>query len=371
MFKKLLTAILCFILVFSLTACNISFQLPVSQNESTPNTQSSSANQTTNSSTQSSNKDNKKPNNNTSSSAPVEKPSNGQSNENKVNSPTIEVPIVPDTSHTPVSRENYYQYSHLTENEKKVYNDICAAIEATQNVINLSKYRINYNKMWGIYQKVIADNPQYFWVSKFIEYTHFNVGSKNKIIDLILFYTDGEVTDNISNNKLTTVASRKKIADQISQVNRVVEGIIENIPFWYSEIEKEYLIHDAVIELVTYDSDTANKEITRNNYTRIYDIYGAAVNEKAVCEGYSRLFQYLCYLVGINSTIVVGTANDEPHAWNAVQIDFYWYHTDVTWDENYIDYFSFVNYNNLTLKQITNDHDIDYSYLVVPETNGY
>ena len=364
MLNRLLAFGLCFCLIIGLTACDLQFELP--EFDYVFNFSDISVPQVSTENISSQNQSNTSSSNTTKS-----KIVQNASLENVISSPKLNSNDSPFAMQVTITKEEYFQYSTLNNSEKAIYNDICKAIESTKNVINLSKYNIDYEKMWGIFQKVIADNPQYFWVSKFIEYTHFNVGSKNKIIDLILFYTDGTVTDNISNNKLTTVASRKKIANQISQVNRVVEGIIENIPFWYSEIEKEYLIHDAVIELVTYDSDTANKEITRNNYTRIYDIYGAAVNEKAVCEGYSRLFQYLCYLVGINSTIVVGTANDEPHAWNAVQIDFYWYHTDVTWDENYIDYFSFVNYNNLTLKQITNDHDIDYSYLVVPATNGY
>ena len=172
MFKRLLAAFLCFALVFSLAACNLSFKLPFTQNESNPDTQISLPSQTPNSSTQSGTNKTEKPSNNTSSGTTVEKPNNGQSSENKVDSPAIETPVIPNTSHKPVLRENYYQYSSLNETEKKVYNDICSAIEATQNVISLSKYRLSYNKMWNIFQKVIADNPQYFWVSKFIEYTH-------------------------------------------------------------------------------------------------------------------------------------------------------------------------------------------------------
>lgn len=370
MFKKLLSAILCFILIFSLTACNISFQLPVNQNESTPNTQSSSANQTTNSSTQSSNNDNKKPNNNTSNSAPVEKPSNGQSNENKVNSPTIEVPIVPDTSHTPVLKENYYQYASLTQTEKNIYNDICAAIEATQNVINLSKYRINYNKMWGIYQKVIADNPQYFWVSKFIEYTHLNQNGKDTIIDLILYYTDGEVTDIIKDNKLTTVASRDKINAQINQVNLWVEAMLATIPSSYTDVEKEYLIHNFIVNSVTYDHSAVGQELSRTNYSRIYDMYGAAINKKAVCEGYSRLFQYLCYQVGINSAIIHGTSENQAHAWNAVMLNSNWYHIDLTWNDGMEGDIPLYDYFNLTTEEICLDHIIEYEELAVPTANS-
>ena len=364
MIKKLLSGTLCFCLIISLTACNLNYTLPefnydfILSEPSVPQGNvegSSSQNQS----------------NVTSSNTTKSKIVQNASLENVISSPKLNSKDFPFTMHMAITKEEYFQYSTLSDSEKTIYNDICKAIESTKNVINLSKYNIDYEKMWEIFQKVIADNPQYFWVSKFIEYTYLDVGGKSAIIDLILFYTDGEITDNISNNKLTTVASRQIIADQICQVNRVIEGIIEDIPYWCHESEKEYIIHNAVIELITYDSDTANQKITRSSYTRIYDIYGATINEKAVCEGYARLFQYLCYLVGINSTIVVGTAQDEPHAWNAVKIDDYWYHIDVTWDDNYFDFMPFHNYYNLTIEQIINDHDINYEYLSVPAAIEY
>ena len=370
MFKKLLSALLCLLLVFSLSACSISFELPFTLNESNPNTQISLPNQTPNSSTQSSTDTPKKPSNNTSSGTPVEKPSSGQSSETEVNSPAIEAPVIPDTSHTPVLRENYYQYSNLTETEKKIYNDICTAIETTQNVINLSKYRISYNKMWEIFQKLVADNPQYFWVSKFIEYTHLNQNGNDIIIDLILHYTDGDTTDSLSGNKFKTMASRDKISAQIAVINQQVEAFLSTVPTNLSDLEKEYLIHNAIVNSISYDHDAVGKELTLNNYSRVYDIYGTLFNQKAVCEGYSRLFQYLCYQVGINCTIVHGTSENQAHAWNAVKLNNNWYHLDVTWNDSSNMEMPLYDYFNLTTNGILKDHTIDYEELAVPNANA-
>ncbi len=366
MFKRLLAAFLCFVLVFSLAACNLSFKLPFTQNESNPDTQISLPSQTPNSSTQSGTNKTEKPSNNTSSGTTVEKPNNGQSSENKVDSPAIETPVIPNTSHKPVLRENYYQYSSLNETEKKVYNDICTAIEATQNVISLSKYRLSYNKMWNIFQKVIADNPQYFWVSKFIEYTHLNQNGNDIIINLILYYTDGDTTDSISGNKFESMASRDKINAQIADVNQQIEAFLSKIPSNYSEVEKEYLIHNAIVNSITYDHDAIGKPLTLNNYPRVYDIYGTLMNQKAVCEGYSRLFQYLCYQVGINSTIVIGISEDQAHAWNAVSLNGNWYHVDVTWNDGMEGDIPLYDYFNLTAEEICLDHIIEYEELAVP-----
>ena len=88
---------------------------------------------------------------------------------------------------------------------------------------------------------------------------------------------------------------------------------------------------------------------------------------KAVCEGYSKLFQYLCYSVGINATQVVGTSNGN-HMWNTACIDGKWYQVDVTWSDgaNIISY----SYFNLTNGKISKTHLIDDSVVAVPLCNS-
>lgn len=392
MFNKLLSAILCLILALSLTACSISFKLPIDKNESNspPLTNNSSDNTTTTPDKEPKPDTNPTPNTGSTPSKPQSSNTNTNSNvsnnssvvednpvqdandqNNNVSSPTIETPVTPDTHHTPLSKESYYQYSTLNDNEKKVYNDICTSIEATQNVIHLSKYGIDYNKMWLIYQKVVADNPQYFWVSKFIQYTHWNQNGKDKIVDLFLFYTDGEITDNLgSDGKLSSVASRDKISSQINAVNQKTEEILSTIPSGYTDVEKERLIHDRVLSQITYDHSAVGQQINRVNYSRVYDIYGALINKKSVCEGYSRLFQYLCYQVGINATIVNGTSDNQAHAWNAVKLDGDWYHIDTTWDDGSTSGIPLYDYFNLTTEEISLSHAIDNDNLSVPNATA-
>jgi hypothetical protein len=62
---------------------------------------------------------------------------------------------------------------------------------------------------------------------------------------------------------------------------------------------------------------------------------------KAICEGYSRLFQKMCEIAGIKAIVItgysrgeyyqVGTAGSLNHAWNAVRIDSVYRLLDVTW----------------------------------------
>lgn len=90
-----------------------------------------------------------------------------------------------------------------------------------------------------------------------------------------------------------------------------------------SDYEKAKWAYDWICSNVSYDY----------NY-KIYDAYGAFKNKKAVCEGYSRLFEAFAGELGLNSRYVSGVANNgawNAHAWNIVEFDGKWYQLDTTW----------------------------------------
>lgn len=95
--------------------------------------------------------------------------------------------------------------------------------------------------------------------------------------------------------------------------------------------EKIKLIHNYLIDTVKYEGTLTQPHI--------YDIYGALINRNCVCEGYAKAFQYLMNEIGVENTIVIGTATNsknetENHAWNYIKLeDGKWYAVDVTWDD--------------------------------------
>ena len=89
-------------------------------------------------------------------------------------------------------------------------------------------------------------------------------------------------------------------------------------------------IHDYLIDNIEYDS----------SYQAIgsYNIYGALIGRRCVCEGYSKSLKYLANEAGIKCEIMQGTATNstgqtESHAWNCAKIDGIWYEIDPTWDD--------------------------------------
>ena len=270
--------------------------------------------------------------------------------------------------HNTVNADEYFQLQSLDGNKRNLYLLIGESVKKSQNIINIGKLNLSQQEVIEVYSRFLADNPQYFYISKsyLIIYNSFG----NKIRAIVILYTDGEATDDFDNNmNMTSVADRNIINQKITEVNNSIDTIISTIPDDISDALKEKLLYDYVVNLVEYDYSVidSNEDITNTN-THAFDIYGALIKGLSVCEGYTKLFQLLCYNVGINSTQVFGEADGALHVWNAIKIDDEWYHSDLTWadDEDSIDY----KYFNITTEQVSKTHKITIEYLDIPQCDS-
>ncbi|WP_298895557.1 transglutaminase domain-containing protein [uncultured Psychroserpens sp.] len=95
---------------------------------------------------------------------------------------------------------------------------------------------------------------------------------------------------------------------------------------------------------ITFDSERLNKSIQRQKNEKL--IQKTLTSKKAICLGFSTLFNELCLRSGIDSQIIKGitklstneinsTRNIKNHAWNAVKINDKWQLVDVTWSNGY------------------------------------
>lgn len=108
-----------------------------------------------------------------------------------------------------------------------------------------------------------------------------------------------------------------------------------------SAVEKEIIIHDALLDNVTYYEGYQ----TAPSQHICYTAYGALVEGSAVCDGYSQALAYLLEAVNIDAFVVTGGAAATPadaqepgagHAWNMVKFGNSaadWYEVDSTWDD--------------------------------------
>jgi hypothetical protein len=110
----------------------------------------------------------------------------------------------------------------------------------------------------------------------------------------------------------------------------------ENDPF-----TRVKLIHDWICATIAYDAAMLKSGNAVNQ-----DIQTVLASGKAVCSGYSRVFQAMADTAGIPCVTVSGyvknqrgsrgLSQDNSHAWNLVQILGRWYIVDTTFDAGYV-----------------------------------
>lgn len=236
------------------------------------------------------------------------------------------------------SPESYYCYSQLTSRQKEIYLIMFSAASAMIE----GAFRVGdceFTDIITAFGALRNDMPQLFWLTG--EYLY---------ADTVLGYT---VTFQSSDRKVSYLCSDEEKASMSLFLEQKANEIIAKIPQGASEYEKELFIYDYLCENTEYSDSSKNA----------HSAYGALVEGKAVCEGYSRAMQLLLSLVGTESTLVAGEADSTGHMWNLVKIENVWYHLDATWGDAFADEpvvtHGFFNVDDET---ISKSHKIDPHY---------
>ncbi|MGN0524266.1 MAG: transglutaminase domain-containing protein [Eubacterium sp.] len=204
----------------------------------------------------------------------------------------------------------------------------------------------------------------------------------------------------------TTVSQEKEIADFAKQFSSVYLDEAE------TDYEKVKTIYDFVVRNTIYDQEVYEGlyPYSSERYYRAHSAYGALFGNltdeeydltdkksvtgesiikkpnqgKAVCEGFSMLFYYLCQYNGIDCRIVDGDYDKnyvdftDPHEWNYVYLDdasgdgYKWFQIDTTFasqksykeiDSNCYDYFlcgtENINFGYYNHQQAYKSDDVD------------
>lgn len=258
------------------------------------------------------------------------------------NKPTESVQATTESSTEPKPERKVktsYSYDNLSSDKlrelyKKIdeYAEIAAVgyftIDAPLNEMHLSEAVEAYKN----------DHPEVFWLKSDFQYID-NYDSTS------LFLSYSVQPDNSDPDRL------KKAKEKF---NKTVDKIIDSAPKNATDYELELYVHNYLVDCCVYDKEAAAaKELVGHEI----DAYGALVEKKAVCEGYSRAFQLLCNRLGIDCIKISGTANGTAHAWNNVKLDGEWYDVDVTWDDTDGDIeFPVYYYFNLPHDKLSESH---------------
>lgn len=140
---------------------------------------------------------------------------------------------------------------------------------------------------------------------------------------------------------------------------KVLEILTTTLEQSMSDYEKELALHDYLVNNCEYEEQSSDSD------GDWHSAYGALVNGRAVCSGYSHAMYLLLQAENISCHIINGTGREPetneqvPHSWNQVQIAKDWYQLDATWDDplNQADTGITHSYFNITDEQMEQDHD--------------
>ncbi len=251
-----------------------------------------------------------------------------------------------------------YGYNSLQDdNQKKLYKAIEGVVDSVSDEakddfypikeIELDDISLSEGSIRITLEAFNCDHPENFWIANTFGY-----------------YSDEDVTI----VHLYSQYSGTSINAMQNKLNTAIVSFLEDIPTGLSEYQREKQIHDKLLKSCVYNENADSSNGKETSFT----LYGALVENLAVCEGYAKAMQYLLKLVGIESITVNGYSKNELHQWNLVKIDDNWYHLDATWNDQdkteSQDDAIIYTYFNTTDKAITADHEIADEFTQLTES---
>jgi len=115
--------------------------------------------------------------------------------------------------------------------------------------------------------------------------------------------------------------------EQQKEINQVIDQVIATkTTDVTTKEEKIKAIHDYIINETKYDKKRADNKVKEYQSDTAY---GALIEHRAICGGYSDAMKLFLERLGIESYKI----SSENHIWNLVRLDNQWLHLDLTWDD--------------------------------------
>lgn len=186
-------------------------------------------------------------------------------------------------------------------------------------------YFVKNNDFYGFYAPTYLENNQ----SEFNRVNHTVTPENSYLYNFYRSYTAS--TAFISGAEK---AALQQLVDLLKQ--KLAEN---NVTDDYTAV---FAVHNFLAAYLYYDYNALQKELTNPGASYAYrTVYEVLLNQRTVCEGYSKLFAAMLSLMGVPNRLVYGYAggqgagtneNVSNHVWNEVYLNGRWQIFDVTWD---------------------------------------
>ncbi|MDR0943536.1 MAG: hypothetical protein LBM41_03290 [Ruminococcus sp.] len=208
-----------------------------------------------------------------------------------------------------------FEYASLTTPQKQLYTMMEDTFRSVSNSLQIpEEMNITADDFDTVFSIFLNKDPYdyYLYPSATTSYSK----TTNKLYSVTFSYLYPKVN----------VTSRHEKTD--SAVQQAVAAIRNK----QGDYNRVIAIFELLSEKVTFDDNSDDSQ----------NIYGALVDGRANCMGYSFAFKRLCNELGIEAITVSGTnTQGTPHMWNMVNIGGDWYHIDATFGDPDTGYINF------------------------------
>jgi len=201
----------------------------------------------------------------------------------------------------------------------QVRQRVLRGIQAQEEEIELTEYKISVDDFVVMMQDLNDSEPSLFYLDRGFSYSKW------------------------SDNTVAYCYPRYTMQGDVLQ---------EAIDFYESEIDRileesgALMVEDDLIQALLLNDYIASHYQYDLSYS-IYNAYDMLKYGKAVCQGYTLLYDALLTECGIENGYARSTAMN--HIWNLVKIGEHYYHVDVTWADPTSDQYSLVSHNYFML----------------------
>lgn len=153
------------------------------------------------------------------------------------------------------------------------------------------------------------------------------------------FYNSTRLQTTICNDfSKTSLQKISLLRDKVNQIITSFNNILANTNLIGENLQvaKTILIHNYILGNVRYSPELHTETgtiLTDGRFPNTGNVYGALVDNVAMCSGQSEAYYILCSLMGIECKRVMDPHID--HTFNIVKIGNLWYKCDVTSEMNY------------------------------------
>ncbi len=254
-----------------------------------------------------------------------------------------------------ISNQSFY-YNTLSDVQKNIYKCVANGIKNYESNFVLQDYEVvdsdtTMKDVEKSMQAFFTDHPEVFYVDN--EYT---ISTKKTLFNS---YVELNVT--------YTIKTKEELDAKINEVETKINEYLSEAE-GKDGFDAELILHDKLGQKIEY----FNYEKIEDVPQECHSIYGAFVNGKAVCDGFSKALQILLDRKGIENILVLGTLENESHAWNLVKLDDEWYNVDLTSDKAIKDVDANIilhTYFNATTSKMETTHKYENKE-IIPQATG-